>query len=325
MSRISVAVIGGGQNSEHTVSLASAASVVGALNPSLYLVTALTIDRDGEWRDASGTALGVGGAIRILRSCDVVIPMIHGRGGEDGTMAALCEIVGVPYVGSGVEAGAIGMNKHLTKMMAESLGIRTAPAMLLDRAAAAAHSFRGPVVIKPNSGGSSVGVTLVTNADDLTAALDEAFAGDDRVLVEDVITGREVDIAVVRRADGRLLLSPALEIEVDGLFDEQAKYGGGAVFRIPAALDPLTRVALERSAERLYDELGCSGVARFDFFVTVDGLVLNEVNTTPGFTAQSQVPRMFANAGIPYEELLDMLIADALASPTRPALQQTGR
>jgi len=325
MSLINVAIIGGGQNSEHTVSLASAASVAGALDPSRYRVTALTIDRDGQWRDAAGDPLGIGGALRLLRDCDVVIPMVHGRGGEDGTLAALCEIIGVPYVGSGVEAGAIGMNKNMTKVVAESLGIHTAPAVLLDRASTPHYAFGGPVVVKPNSGGSSVGVTLVTSGADLRDAIDLALSMDDRVLVEQVIAGREVDIAVIRRADGSLLTSPALEIEIDGLFDEHAKYGGGAVFRIPAVLDASTLVELERSAELMYDALGCSGVARFDFFLTSDGLVLNEVNTTPGFTAQSQVPRMFASAGIPYEDLLDLLIGDALASTNRLTLQQTGQ
>jgi len=325
MNRLRVAVIGGGQNSEHTVSLASAASVAAALTPHRYDVVALTIDRDGEWRDAAGLARGVGEALRILSTCDVAIPLVHGRGGEDGTLAALCEIVGVPYVGSGVEAGAIGMNKHMTKVLAESLGIRTAPAVLIDRDSADDYAYRGPVIVKPNSGGSSVGVALATNVAEFEQALDDALAMDDRVLVEEVMVGREIDIAVIKLADGSVLVSPPLEIEVDGLFDEQSKYGGDAIFRIPASLDFGTRTSLQQSAELLYDAMGCSGVARFDFFLTADGLVLNEVNTTPGFTAQSQVPRMFASIGIRYEDILDLLISDALAPRMRPALQLTGQ
>jgi len=325
MNRLRVAVIGGGQNSEHSVSLASAASVAGALTPHRYDVIALTIDRDGEWRDASGLARGVGEAMRILSTCDVAIPLVHGRRGEDGTLAALCEVVGVPYVGSGVEAGAIGMNKHMTKVLAESLGIRTAPAVLIDRHSSDDYAYRGPVVVKPNSGGSSVGVALATNPTEFRQALDDALATDHRVLVEEVMVGREIDIAVITLADGSVLVSPPLEIEADGLFDEQSKYGGDAVFHIPASLDFDTRTSIQQSAECLYEALGCSGVARFDFFLTSDGLVLNEVNTTPGFTAQSQVPRMFASIGIRYEDLLDLLISDALASRMRPALQKTGR
>ncbi|MGV8883876.1 MAG: D-alanine--D-alanine ligase family protein [Rhodoglobus sp.] len=325
MTRLRVAVIGGGQNPEHTVSLASAASVAGALTPHRYDVVALTIDRDGEWRDAAGLARGVGEAMRILSTCDVVIPLVHGRRGEDGTLAALCEIVDVAYVGSGVEAGAIGMNKYMAKVLAESLGIRTASAVMINRDSADDYAYRGPVIVKPNSGGSSVGVALATNATEFRRAVDDALAMDDRVLVEEIMVGREIDIAVITLADGSVLVSPPLEIEVDGLFDEQSKYGGDAIFHIPAALDSVTRTSLEQSAERLYDAMGCSGVARFDFFLTADGLVLNEVNTTPGFTAQSQVPRMFESIGVRYEDLLDLLISDALASQARPALQKTGQ
>jgi D-alanine-D-alanine ligase len=149
----------------------------------------------------------------------------------------------------------------------------------------------------------------------LAAALDAALALDRRVLVEDVIEGREVDLAVLARPDGTRVVAPALEIVVaGGLFDYATKYGGSAVFRVPAPLDEGDRKALEHAALATYDALGCRGVARVDFFFTADGPVLNEVNTTPGFTGQSQVPRMFAAAGVPYPELLDTLIHDALAA-----------
>lgn len=314
MTRLTVAVIGGGRNSEHTVSLASAAAVVDALDSSRYRVIALTIDRHGEWMDASGEPVGLRRAVEILRECDIVFPMVHGRHGEDGTLAALCESIRVPFVGSGVSAGAIGMNKHVTKLVAESIGIRTARGVLLDRASSARHRYRHPVVVKPNTAGSSAGVTMVSDSRALPEALDRAFAEDAHILVEEAIIGREIDIAVLRRTDGTLLLSPPLEIETEGVFDEQAKYGGAAVFHIPARLDDTSRRALEIAAARLYEELECSGVARVDFFLTDGGFVLNEINTTPGFTAQSQVPRMFASVGIPYETLLDLLITEALAS-----------
>ncbi|GAB3618305.1 D-alanine--D-alanine ligase family protein [Okibacterium endophyticum] len=312
MSRLRVAVIGGGRNTEHNVSLASAASVVRALDPTRYEVVPLTIDTIGVWHDAAGAAMGIGRAIETLSGCDVAIPMVHGRHGEDGTLAGLCEMAGVPYVGSGVGAGAVAMDKHTTKLLAAAAGIPTAPGVVLDRSTAHAYRYRHPVVVKPVAGGSSIGVSLVTDAAALTTAIDTALASDDRVLVEDVITGREIDIAVLRRADGSVLVSPTLEIEIDGLFDHTTKYDGGAVFRVPAALDDDTRAELESAAVRVYNTLGCSGVARIDFFVTANGPVLNEVNTTPGFTAQSQVPRMFAAAGIGYAELLDLLVDDVL-------------
>jgi D-alanine-D-alanine ligase len=313
-----VVVIGGGRNSEHDVSLASAAAVVAALDPARYDVVPMTIDREGEWRDARGAILGFGPAIEILRASDLVIPMVHGRHGEDGTLAAVCELVGTPYVGSGVGAGAVGMDKHVTKLLAGAAGIPTAPGVLLDRASAHAYRFRHPVVVKPCTAGSSVGVSLVTDAADLRAAIDGALAVDDRVLVEDVIVGREIDIAVLRRSDGTILVSPPLEIEADGLFDHATKYSGEAVFHVPAVLDADTGSELEAAAVRMYDALGCSGVARIDFFVTADGPVLIEVNTSPGFTEQSQVPRMFEAAGIHYAALLDLLIADAMASRRTP-------
>jgi len=315
MSPLRVVVIGGGRNSEHAVSLASAASVAAGFDRSRYRVTRLTIDPAGRWQDAAGSEIGLSRAIEVLRACDVVVPMVHGRLGEDGALAALCELIGVPYVGSGIGAGAIGMDKRVTKLLAEAAGIPTASAVLLDRATAHAYRFREPVVVKPVSAGSSIGVSLVNSAEELPAAVDAALAVDDHLLVEQRMLGREIDVAVLRRADGTALVAPPLEIEAGGgVYDHEAKYGGGAVFRVPAALLDEERWELERAAVRMYDALDCSGVARIDFFLTADGPVLNEVNTTPGFTAQSQVPRMFAAAGVTYGELLDLLVDGALAS-----------
>lgn len=314
-----VAVIGGGQSAEHEVSLASAASVASTLttgpHSARYVVVRLTVDRAGMWRDGGGRPIGLAGAVHVLRSCDVVLPVVHGPRGEDGTLAALCELAGVPYVGSGVTAGALAMDKWATKLVAEAVGLRTAPGVLLTAATAASYRFTRPVVVKPVAAGSSQGVTLVRSADALGPALDGALALDHRVLVEDVVVGREIDVAVLATGPGGAdrVVSPALEIVVDGFFDYDAKYGGGAEFRVPAALAEVDREALEAAALTAYDALGCRGVARVDFFLTDDGLVLNEVNTMPGFTATSQVPRMFAAAGVPYADLLDLLVRDAVA------------
>jgi D-alanine-D-alanine ligase len=154
-------------------------------------------------------------------------------------------------------------------------------------------------------------VALVREPAAFRPALDAALALDSRALVEDVVVGREIDIAVLRRADGSLLTSPTLEIVVDGLFDYRTKYGGRADFRIPAALEGREAKALEDAAVAVYTALACSGVARVDFFLTDDGPVLNEVNTMPGMTEHSQVPRMFAAAGIPYADLIDELVRGA--------------
>lgn len=314
-SRIRVAVIGGGQNCEHEVSLASAAAATAALDPARYRVVALTIGVDGGWRDDRDRPVSLAGAVELLRGCDVALPLVHGPRGEDGTLAALLDLAGVPYAGSGLTAGAVAMDKWLTKLVAQAIGLATAPGVLLTGATAATYTWTHPVVVKPVSSGSSQGVARVDRPGQLAAAVDAALALDSRVLVEDVIEGREVDLAVLARPDGARIVAPALEIVVDGgLFDYATKYGGSAVFRVPAPLAEADRKALEYAALATYDALGCRGVARVDFFLTADGPVLNEVNTTPGFTSQSQVPRMFAAAGVPYPELLDILIQDALAS-----------
>ena len=312
--RARVAVVGGGESCEHDVSLASAAAVARALDPSRYDVVPLTIDPDGEWRDDEGRRLGLAWAVEVIRTCDVVVPALHGPHGEDGTIAALCDLAHRPYVGSGVSAGAVAMDKWVTKLVANAAGVATAPAVLLDRATAPSYRWSHPVVVKPVAAGSSHGVALAGDAAGLAVALTDAFALDDRVLVEDVVEGREIDVAVLGRPDGSRVVAPTLEIVSEGLFDLVAKYDGSADFRVPADLGEVERKALETSAVAVYDALGCAGVARVDFFLTASGPVLNEVNTMPGFTEHSQVPRMFAAAGTSYPELLDLLVGDVLAA-----------
>jgi D-alanine-D-alanine ligase len=307
-----VAVIGGAANCEHDVSLASASAICEHLDPSKYDVVPLTIGRNGCWYDGGGRPVGFTGAASVLRSCDVALPAVHGPRGEDGTLAALCELAGLPYVGSGVAAGAIAMDKWATKLVAEAVGVATAPGQLLTAATAAAYAWCGPVIVKPVAAGSSHGVTLVDEPDLLAPALDAALALDTRILVEEVVVGREIDIAVLARPDDERVVSPPLEIAVDGIFDHATKYGGQADFRIPADLDEAQAKELTDAAVAVFDALGCAGVARIDFFLTATGWVLNEVNTMPGFTEASQVPKMFAAAGLGYADLLDLLVTDAL-------------
>ncbi len=312
--RTRVAVIGGGQSCEHEVSLASASSVAAALATGPYDVVALTIDPEGGWRDGEQRPIGLAGAVHVLRTCAVAVPVLHGPRGEDGTLAALCDLAGIPYVGSGVGAGALAMDKWATKLVARGLGLAVADDVLLTATTAAAYVFSQPVVVKPVSAGSSHGVALVRQPDELGPALAAALALDDRVLVEAVVPGREVDLAVLGRPDGSRVVAPALEIVTEGIFDHATKYDGSADFRVPAALADSERKALEDAAVAMYDALGCAGIARVDFFVTEDGPVLNEVNTMPGFTEQSQVPKMFAAAGTSYAALLDLLVRDVLAA-----------
>ena len=315
--RIRVAVIGGGVSCEHDVSLASAAAIRGALDPGRYDVVALTIDRAGMWRDREDRPLGLTGAAHVLRSCDVALPALHGPHGEDGTLAAVFEVAHLPYVGSGVAAGAIAMDKWVTKLVAQAIGVATAPGRLLTAATAPSYPWTHRVVVKPVTAGSSHGVGLVREPAELGPALEAALALDGRVLVEDLVDGREIDIAVLGLGDGERIVSPPLEVVVEGLFDHATKYGGHADFRIPAALDGVAAKELEDTALAVFDALGCAGVARVDFFLTDTGWVLNEVNTMPGFTEASQAPKMFAAAGLPYADLLDLLVTDALRTGPR--------
>ncbi len=312
MTPTRIAVIGGGRNCEHDVSLASAAGVADGLEKGGYDAVRLTIDPAGGWRDADGHPIGLAAAVEVLRSCAAVFPVLHGPHGEDGTLAALCDLAEVPCVGSPLGAGALAMDKWVTKLVAGAVGVGTAPGRLLTRGEE--FDFTRPVVVKPVTAGSSHGVTLVRDAAALGPALDAAFAHDDRVLVEDVVTGREIDLAVLGRPDGSRVVAPALEIVVPdgGIFDHAAKYGGEPEFVVPAPVTGTDRERLERAAVTMYDALGCAGVARVDFFLTARGPVLIEVNTMPGFTAQSQVPRMFAASGLSFDALLDLLVRDAL-------------
>lgn len=314
-----ILVIGGGQSPEHEVSLASAAAVATALRSRGFVVTAVTIARDGTWmREGVALADGVAGslaaAIDLIGRADAVFPALHGALGEDGALAALCALAHTPVVGSGLAAGAIAMNKWATKLVAEAAGLRVAPGILIDCADIEDAEFDESVVVKPVSAGSSFGVTLVQEAEQLVPALRGAAAFGDRILVERVVRGREIDVAVLREAGGTVWASPALEIQTDGLFDTATKYDGSARFVVPAVLSEGDRRALTSAAVTMFEALGCAGVARMDFFLTDDGPVLNEVNTMPGMTASSQVPRMFQAAGVAYPELVSRLVQAAITA-----------
>ena len=310
-----VAVIGGGANDEHDVSLASAAAVARASRVLGDEVCELTIDRGGQWRRAGGS-LTPADAVALLDGSDVAFPALHGVNGEDGAVAGLLTMLGVPFAGSPVRAGALAMDKWAMKLVAGALGVATAPGILIEPGdAVSSVPLAAPFVVKPTSGGSSNGVSLVSDAEDLAVAIERARCAGSSVLVEPFITGREVDIAVFRGRSGALRVGEPLEIAVAerAVFDQVAKYDGSAPFVIPARVTSDEWEALEHDAVRLYDALGCAGVARFDFFVTGRGVVLNEVNTTPGMTEHSQVPRMFDAVGLGYTSLIDQLLDAALA------------
>lgn len=308
-----VAVIGGGTNCEHDVSRASARAAVAALRARGCVAVDVTIRTDGGW-EWDGDPCDLSEVVSRLATCDAVLPLVHGAGGEDGTLAALCELVGVPYVGSGVRAGAVAMDKALTKGLAASLGVPTAPGRAIQPGSVRDLGWEGPVVVKPVAAGSSFGVSLVEHPDELDGALEAAWAVGGAALVEQRMIGREIGITVYGGETGITRTTAPLEVMTEGIFDSGRKYDGHAVFQVPADLSDAELESLRRHATSIYGVLECQGPVRIDFFLTDDGWCLNELNTTPGMTEHSQVPRMFAAEGVSYGELLERIVRSAIDS-----------
>ena len=265
----------------------------------------------------------------LLGSVDVVFPVLHGPYGEDGTLQGLLELAGVPYVGSGGLASAAAMDKAVAKRLLASEGLPVAAWTVVTKrrwaadpaaCAAEARDLGLPVFVKPARGGSSIGISKVSSWDDLASAVELALLSDTKVLVEAAVVGREVEVGVLDGAEGPSVSVPA-EVRVVGdheFYDFDAKYLDGATeLDCPAVLDPEVVERLSGLALRAFDALGCEGLARVDFFVTEGGgLVLNEVNTMPGFTTTSMFPLMWAQSGVDYPALVDRLVQDALRRGT---------
>ena len=260
----------------------------------------------------------------VRERIDVVFPVLHGENGEDGSIQGLLQLAGLPYVGPGVAASATCMDKTLTKLVADRAGIRQAawrlvtarelannPEAVLD---GVEKAFSYPVFIKPAGTGSSVGVSKAKNREALLAALTNASKYDSKILVEEFINGREVEVAVLGNA------GPAASVcgEIDSgteFYDYDAKYiSDCAQLYIPARIPEEVSERVRDNAIRIYEAMGCRGLSRVDFFVTYEGqeIVFNEINTLPGFTSISMYPKLFEASGIPYPELLDNLIELAL-------------
>lgn len=318
MTTTRLALIYGGRSGEHDVSRRSAASIRAHLDPGAYRVTDVLIERDGGWR-VDGRPAPLAGALSAVRGQDVVFPALHGPYGEDGRLQAMLEWLGVPYVGSGVFSSAAGMDKAVTKKLLAADGLRVADGVVLEAGAQLAAADRArlglPVFVKPARAGSSLGVTRVDNWSGLAAALALAATFDRKILVERAVPGREIDVAVLQRPGGRIEAGPPLEITVTRgqFFDFAAKYDAGAAFQIPAPLDAATTVRVQERAVQVFRALDCRGLLRVDFFLPDPGgePVVNEVNTLPGMTAESQFPQIWRHAGVPFPALLDILIAGA--------------
>jgi D-alanine-D-alanine ligase len=262
-----------------------------------------------------------GTGVSVLESVDVVFPVLHGRFGEDGTIQGLLEMAGVPYVGPGVFASAAAMDKEFTKKLLRAEGLPVGAFEVVrvgeDVSAADLQHLGLPVFVKPARAGSSVGITKVTQWAQLPQALELAFGHDQKILIEAAVPGREVECGVLEDVGGRPMASVPAEIRLvrgHDWYDFEAKYLDDACeFDVPADLPPEVTADIRDAAVRSFAALDCAGLARVDFFVRPDGsIVVNEVNTMPGFTPISMFPRAWAASGIGYAELVDRLIQAAL-------------
>jgi D-alanine-D-alanine ligase len=350
--RLRVALLFGGRSAEHDVSVMSAGNVFRALDPACYDTIPIGITRSGAWLLCSpeggafpvavpetgpGVVLVPGGAGRLAilpetdaappdlsRSVDVVFPVLHGPFGEDGTVQGVAEIAGVPYVGSGVLGSAAAMDKDVAKRLMRDAGLPIARFLSFvqgDEPAfeAIVAELGRPVFVKPARLGSSVGVSKAATAQEFAEAIAEAFRHDRKILVEEYMRGREIECGVLEDEDGSLTASPPGEIVPSnrhGFYTYEAKYldDEGAAIKVPADLPPDVSDTVRKLSIEAFRALGCESMARIDFFLREDGsLIVNEVNTLPGFTNISMYPKVMEALGISYSELVDRLIRHALA------------
>jgi D-alanine-D-alanine ligase len=322
LTSLRVTVLGGGRSSEHDVSLASAKSIVEGLRSAGHEPAYVEIGRDGVWRrDGTPIALKPGGGVE---DAQVVFPALHGPFGEDGTIQGLLECLDVPYVGAGVFTSALCMDKVMFKQVAEQAGIpqvayrgvsdrdfRVRPEAMLRGLAALGL----PVFVKPARLGSSVGIGRVDESEGLPAALKTAFEHDSVAIIEAASGGLEVECSVIGNSEplasdpGEILLAGG----ESGWYDYEAKYTpGGMELIVPARIPDPTRQRVRELAVQVYELVGCTGLARVDFFVEGDDVLVNELNTMPGFTSTSVFASLFEAGGLSYPELLDRLLGLAL-------------
>jgi len=357
-----LALIYGGASSEHSVSCSTAAGINRVIDKSEYEVIPVGITKSGkfvlepipdqvsldEWPEVSEDSPELlfpigGGELRMastgisLGKIDIAFPVVHGVNGEDGSLQGLLQLCKIPYVGNGVLASALAMDKAMAKKVFRDAGIAVAadivvtkqqwssdPAAILQEAG---KLFGEAVFVKPSRSGSSVGVSKVTKAEykesssHLADAIKAAFTHDATVLIEEQMSGREIECSVLERADGSLSVSLPGEIIVHGreFYDYEAKYlGGSAELLVPCELAEKEFAKLTNLAKAAFRAIGCSGLARTDFFLTKRGPYLTEVNTMPGFTPISMYPSLWAATGVDYQELVSILIEQGISQGSAP-------
>ena len=327
--RLRVAVIAGGRSSEHEISVESARSVIAGLDPDRYDVKAIEIHRDGRWELGAGDARELGRPVaetlpvptgsppQVLGQVDVVLPILHGPFGEDGTVQGLLELAGVPYVGAGVTASALCMDKDLFKAVCRDKGIPVTRSVTVRNGDRPQNPYGYPVFVKPARLGSSVGISKVGAEGELQDAVELARRHDEKVLIEEFVSGVEVEVGVLGNKEP--IASLPGEIRAHGFsgvdwYDYSAKYDeGGMDLVIPPEIPEDKAERVQQLAVEAFVATDCEGMARADCFVRDDGEVLvNELNTIPGFTATSVYAKLFEASGVPYPELLDRLVELAL-------------
>jgi D-alanine-D-alanine ligase len=332
VTKVRVAVLAGGRSSEHEISLASARSVADGLDRSRYDVREIEISRDGStWALGEGAQAGLppGAALEaglpipsgdrspeLLGGVDVVFPVLHGPFGEDGTVQGLLELADVAYVGAGVTASALSMDKDLFKSVMRDKSVPVVRSLTVRRGdrGRLENPFGYPVVVKPARLGSSVGISIVREEGDLAAAVDLAFDHDEKILLEEHVSGVEVECGVLGNEEPVASLVGEIVPLASDWYDYEAKYAdGGMDLVVPARISDEATRRVQELAVASFVAADCEGMARVDFFVRDDGEVLvNELNTIPGFTATSVYAKLFEASGIPYGELLDRLVELAL-------------
>lgn len=343
-----VAILFGGQSSEHEVSCVSAANVAENIDKTKFDLLLVGITKDGKWWIFDGTTEDMragkwlddpknlvpavlspcsahhgfavfdkaAGTYEIKR-VDVIFPVLHGKNGEDGTMQGLLELSGVPYVGCDTCSSAMGMDKSATKLVAENAGVPVVPFITAVRSPAAdinalvcesEERFGYPMFVKPAQAGSSVGITKATDRATLLEGIELAFRHDKKLLIEPDADGREIEVAVL--GNHEVIASPCGEIVPNSdFYDYDTKYINDSADCIaPAELEPETNDLIRELAKKVYVALGCSGLSRVDFFLTKDGPLFNEINTIPGFTPISMFPKLMALEGISYSRLITRLL-----------------
>ena len=324
---INVAIICGGRSSEHEISCISASGVISAIDRSKYQPSLIGITKSGKWVSLpTETKFEISGdklpevsehapaiAFEDIKA-DVVFPILHGPYGEDGTIQGLLEMLDIPYVGNGVLASAVAMDKHFAKQIFIAHDIEVAPGVVLRKGDEIKDYDLGyPLFVKPARGGSSRGTHKVKTKADLPAAVNDAFKYDSKVMLEKAIVGREIECAVLEK-DGQIQCSVPGEIKIDSKFefyDFEAKYLDGATsVQAPAQIERTKD--LQNAAKEAFVALGCSGLARVDFFYTDSNqIIINELNTMPGFTPTSVYPKLWQSSGLSYTEIISALIETA--------------